>query len=88
MKIYTDALFSKQKYIIRNTCAQIFTYGEGFFYVHPILFKSQAVECLNLVTREIGVPNILISDNTGEQMVPQTGQQKSMCCFHIDGRTT
>ena len=27
---YTDELFSKQKYIIGNTCAQIFTYGRIF----------------------------------------------------------
>ena len=32
---YTYTLFSKQKYIIGNTCAQILTDREGFVYVHP-----------------------------------------------------
>ena len=63
---YTEKLFEKQKAIIGNTCAQIFTDGEGFVYVHPIQYKSQAGEYLNVVTRDIGVPNTLISDNTGK----------------------
>ena len=39
---------------------------KGFVYVHPIQSKSQSEEDLNVVTRDIGVPNTLISDNAGE----------------------
>ena len=50
MRIYTDKLFEKQKSIIGNTCAQIFTDGEGFVYVRPM---SQYGEALNAVTRAL-----------------------------------
>ena len=69
---YTDTIFSKQKYIIGNTCNKIFTDGEGFIYVNPMLSKSQAVKYLNVVIRDIGIPNTLISDNAGDQKVSQT----------------
>ena len=59
-KFYTDKLFVKNNSIIGNTCAQIFAYGEGFVYVQPMKSKSQSGEDLNVVTRDIGVPNNLI----------------------------
>ena len=62
----TDVLLVKNISIIGNTCAQIFMVGEVFVYIHPIRYKSQDVEALNVVTRYIGVPNILTSDNAGE----------------------
>ena len=62
---YRDALFANNKSIIGNICAQIFTDGEGFIYVNPMESKSQAGEYLNVVTRDIGVPNTLILDYAG-----------------------
>ena len=50
--------------------------GEGFIYVHPMRSKSQAVESLNVVTRDIGVPNTLIPGNAVEQTVPQIELQE------------
>ena len=64
---YTDTLFSKQKSIIGNTCAQIFTDRKGFTYVHPIKSKAQASEALHKVTFDVGVPNTMISYGTREQ---------------------
>ena len=55
-----------------NTCAQIFTDREVFLYVHPMQSKSQYGETLNVVTRDIGIPNTLISHNSGGKMGPQT----------------
>ena len=57
-------LFAKQKYIIGNTCANIFTDREGLVYVHPMRFKAQAGEAYNEMTRDIGVPDTLIFYNT------------------------
>ena len=81
-------LFSKQKYIIGSTCAQIFIDEEGFVYVHPMKYKSQAGGDLNVVTKDIGVPNTLISENSGEQTGPQIELQKFVrrCCIYV--RTT
>ena len=38
-KFYMDNLFTKQRYIIGNTCDQIFTDGEGLVYVHSMQYK-------------------------------------------------
>ena len=51
---YTDTLFAKEKSLLGNTCAQIFTDGEGFTYVHPMKSKSQAGEALNKATMDVG----------------------------------
>ena len=50
--------------------------------------KSQAGEYFNVATRDIGVPDTLISDNSGEQMGPQTELQECISRYRIDGRTT
>ena len=71
MRIYTDTLFENHESIIGNTCAQIFTGGKFFVYVHFIRSKSQAVKALNVVTRYVGVPNTLISYNAGKLTGPQ-----------------
>ena len=68
----TYMLFAKQKYIIGNTCAHIFTDREGFVYVHPMQSKSQAREALNVATRNIGFLDTLLSDNAREQTGPHT----------------
>ena len=83
-----DKFFANQKYIILNTCAQIFTEREGFVYLHSMKSKSQAVEALNVTTRNIGVPNTLISDNTGEHTGPHTELHEFIRCYCICGRTT
>ena len=59
-RLYIYTLFTKQKSIIGNTCAQILMNGEGFVYVHPMQYKSHAGETLNAVTRDIGDPRTLI----------------------------
>ena len=55
-----------QKSIIGNTCDKIFTDIEISVHVHPMQYKSQAGEAFNEVTRDIEVPNTLISDNAGK----------------------
>ena len=51
-------------------------------------YKSQAGGDLNVVTKDNGVPNTLISDNSGEHTGPQTDLQECVrrCCIY--GRTT
>ena len=87
-KFYTDTLFAKNNSIIGNICAQLFIDRESLFYVRPMKYKSQAGEALNIVTRDIGVPNTLISDNAGEQMVLHTELQECICRCFIDDMTT
>ena len=50
--------------------------------------KSKYGEALNVVTRDIGVPDTLISDNAREHTGPNTELQECICRFCIDGSTT
>ena len=86
--LYTYTLFSNQKYIVGNTCAQIFIDGEGLVYDHPMQYNSQAGEDLNVVTMDIGSPNNLILYNEGEHVGPQTDIQECIHRCSIDGRIT
>ena len=83
-----NTLFLKHKSIIGNTRAQISTDREGFVHVHYMQSKSQDGKYLNEVTRYIGVPNTLISDNAGEQTGPRKELQKCIHHFCNDGSTS
>ncbi len=87
-KWYTDTLFAKEKSITGNTCAQLFTDGEGFVYTHPMRSKAQAGEALSKVTKDVGVPNIIISDGAKEETGDNTKFVEMMKKCNIDGRTT
>ena len=50
--------------------------------------KSQAVKYFNVVTRDVIVPNTLISDISGLQTIPQIELQGLIRCYYIDDRTT
>ena len=84
---YTDTLLSKQKSIISNTCAQMFTNGKGFSYVHPMKSKAQAGEAIHKVTIDVGVPSTMISDSAGEQTGNNTYFKEVIKHCHIDTRT-
>ena len=84
---YTDTLFSKQKSIISNTCAQMFTNGKGFSYVHPMKSKAQAGEATHKVIIDVGVPSTMISDSAGEQTGNNTYFKEVIKHCHIDTRT-
>ena len=50
-------------------------------------YKSQAGESLIVVTRDIGVQNTLVSDNTEEQTGPHIDLQEFIrCCFIGDSK--
>ena len=83
---YTDTLFSKQKSVVGNTCAQMFTDGMGFTYVYPMRSKAQAGEALHKVTIDVGVPNTIISDSAGEQSGDKTHFKEVLKRCHIDSR--
>ena len=65
-RFYTETLFAKDKFIVGNLCAQIFTYGE---FVEIILTrsKSEAGTTLDRINRDFGVVNEAFMDNEPEQ---------------------
>ena len=46
----------------------MFTDGNSFAYVHPMKTKASASESLQKITKDVGVPNTLISDGAREQI--------------------
>ena len=70
-RFYTDTLFSKYKYIVGNTCAQIFTDGE-FVQIIPIMSKSESDTTLDRINRDVRVAKEIFMSNEPEQ----TGYKK------------
>jgi len=66
-RFYTDTMFSKIGTSLRgNTCAQIFTDGNGAVFAYPMRTKSEAgSQLLNLI-QQVGVPNELHRDGAPE----------------------
>ena len=69
---FIDTFFSTRKmtkYLRGNRCCQIFVTDKGFVYV--VLMKSKnkddILSALNQFTEEIGVPEAIIFDGSGEQ---------------------
>ena len=59
---YADTLFAKEKSIVGNTCAQIFTDGE-FVQIIRMRSKSEAGTTLDRINRDVGVSNKICMDN-------------------------
>ena len=68
-QFFTDTLFvtSKGKSSRGNTCAQLFVSDKGFVAVYPMRSKSQYPDVLKLFCKEVGVPETLVVDPSGEQ---------------------
>ena len=59
---YTDTLFAKDKSIVGNTRAHIFTNGE-FVQIIPMGSKSEAGTTLDRINRYVGVENEIFMNN-------------------------
>ena len=51
-----------------NRCCQLFVTNKGFVYVVPMKRKSEAIHAIKQFTKEIGAPDALVADMSGEQM--------------------
>lgn len=51
-----------------NTCCQLFVTDKGFIHVVPMKRKSQVLQAVKMFAKEIGAPDALIADMSGEQM--------------------
>ena len=66
-------MFSKVKSTRGHKAAQIFTNGHGYDRFYPLASKSLAGEALMSFIHDAGIPQILISDNSGEQTFKDFG---------------
>jgi len=66
-RFYTDTMFSKIGTSLRgNTCAQMFTDGNGAVFAYPMQSKAEAgTQLLNLI-QQVGIPNEIHRDGAPE----------------------
>ena len=65
-RIYTDTLLAKDKSIVGNTCAQIFTNGEFVQIIH-MRSKSDTDTKLDRINQDVRVANEIFMDNAPRQ---------------------
>ena len=80
--VYTDTFFSKTKSVRQNVCAQIYTSGENYYYVHPMRDhkKLSLADSLQHFVDDVGVPHTLFSDGANEMLGKST--PFSRLCHH------
>ena len=86
-RFHTDTMFSRTKSLKGNTCAQVYTDGEGFVWVDPIASKSEAGEMLQRLVEDAGIPNRLAYDGSKEQTAPGSAFQNIVRKHRIIGHT-
>ena len=50
-----------------NTYCQLFVTDKAFVYVAPMKTRSEVLQAVKQFAKEIGAPEAIISDNSGEQ---------------------
>ena len=80
-------LFAKDKSIVGNTCAQIFTDG-GFVQIIPMRSKSEAGTTLDRINRDVGVASEIFMDNAPNQTGYNIEMQRVARLARMEVRTT
>ena len=68
---YIDTFFASKKgskSSRNNQCCQLFVTDKGFVYVVPMKRKSEVIYAIKQFAKEVGAPDALIADMSGEQM--------------------
>ena len=65
-RFYTDTIFAKDKSIVGNTCALVFT-NEEFVQIITMRYKSEASTTLYRINWDVGVANEIFMDNSSEK---------------------
>jgi len=63
---YSDTLFSSVKSLTGSKCAQVTTDGL-FTHIYPMASRSSAGSALHHFITDVGIPDVIIVDNTPEQ---------------------
>ncbi|MGH3054118.1 MAG: hypothetical protein ACRDL7_03970, partial [Gaiellaceae bacterium] len=66
-QVYSDTMFSDVKSLRNFICAQVFVTSDDFNRVYPMKLRSDAGDTLNEFIKDIGIPELLITDNAGEE---------------------
>ena len=68
---YTDTFFATKKggkSSRGHTCCQLFVTDKGFVYVVHMRRKGEALHAIKQFAKEIGAPDAIVADMSGEQM--------------------
>ena len=78
--VFTDTLFSKTPSVHRDTCAQIYTNAEHFYYIVPMTSNNQTNvgNSLQQFTEDVGIPATIVSDGANE-MVGRNSDFSKLC---------
>ena len=69
-RFYTDTYPPNTNLVSGHNFAQIFTDGEGSFWIMPLFSKAEVGMALRALARRIGTPNEMHVDRAAEQMGP------------------
>jgi len=81
---YSDTLFTKVHSLHGYKCAQVITDGR-FVHVYPMVSKSGAGDALQHFVSEVGIPDIIVTDNAPELTGRDSEFQK--ICRHYKVKT-
>jgi hypothetical protein len=75
---YTDTAFANVKSIRGMKCSQIWTNGLGFDHFHPLEAKPDVHQSLSWFIKDVGIPNLVISDDPNAQVAGEFGKIASI----------
>jgi hypothetical protein len=65
--MYSDTMFSKVKSLQQNSCAQVYTDGQGYSLLYPLKSKSLAWTTIkSLISDMNAIPDAIITDGAME----------------------
>jgi hypothetical protein len=73
---FMDTFFASVKSLRGYTCCQMFVSDKGFVQCYNMKSKAQVPQTLRLFAKEVGVPDAIICDKSGEQT---SGEVKELC---------
>ena len=84
---YSDTLFSRVQSLHGHKSAQVISDGR-FIHVYPMESKSSAGEGLSHFVSDVGIPDVLVTDNAPEMIGANTDFQKTCRHYKIKTRQT
>jgi len=73
---FMDTFFASVKSLRGYTCSQLFVSDKGFVYCCNMKSKAEVPQALRLFAKEVGVPDAIVCDKSGEQT---SGEIKNLC---------
>jgi hypothetical protein len=75
---YTDTAFTNIKSIQGMKCSQVWTNSLGFDQFHPLESKRDVHQSLTQVIQDVGIPNLVMSDDSNAQVAGEFGKIVSL----------